>query len=331
VSELRGQRILVTGATGFVGGALARALVNAGADVHALARPKSDRSSLHDVDLAWHEGNVTKPRTLERALAGINCVVHAAGLLGRAGMPPGRYHEINVEGTKNVLRAAFAAGNHIRVLHVSSLGVLGVTTGKPATEDAPLAPRNRYERSKAGAEQIAHEFAARGLSVVIARPGFLYGPGDRHVLPLFQAIARGNFFYIDRGRHLCQPTYIDDAVSGMLSCLNLGASGEIYHFVGPQTVSFRQLAETIAIALQVGPPRLSLPRSIAMACANASEGFAKLVRRRPLLSCSAVDFFGDDRVFSTEKARQHLGYAPEHYLAGGIAETVSWYRQEDWL
>jgi nucleoside-diphosphate-sugar epimerase len=331
MTEHGGIRVCITGATGFLGGALARALALGGADVHALRRPTSERGALDDVKVTWHEGDVTDPATLERFLAGADWVVHAAGRLGEFGVPEAAYVAANVEGTRNVMAAALAGGpRQPRVLHLSSSGVLG-PTADAAGEDAPCRPTNAYERSKAAAEEVAREFVRKGLPVVLARPGFIYGPGDRHVLRLYQAIHRGRFFLIEGGRRRCQPTYVADAVAGMIACLRDGRPGEAYHLVGPRAVTFRELGEAIASALRVRPPRLSLPRWPVMMAAGGLELLGAVTHRRAPLTRNGVAFFSEDRVVSWQKARRELGYVPAHDIADGAARTVAWYRERRWL
>jgi nucleoside-diphosphate-sugar epimerase len=326
-----GMRIFITGTSGFVGGALTRRLAQHGAKIDALCRPGSDRSKLNDVAITWHEGDIALPSTLAGIFADVDWIIHAAGRLGEAGLPEAVYQRVNVDGTRNVLDAAYRSGGKPRVLHVSSPGVLGPTARGPATEDAPYAPSNPYERSKAAAEQVALEFAARGLPVVIARPEFMYGPGDRHVLRLFRAIQRGRFFYIDGGQHLCHPTFIDDAVAGMLLCMSRGRPGQVYHLAGPRPVSFRELGETMASALGVRQPRWSLPRWVSMLGARGLEALAQLIGWTPPLTRAAVAFFSEDRAFSWQKAHRELGYTPEHDLSTGLSTSVAWYRQQGWL
>jgi nucleoside-diphosphate-sugar epimerase len=264
-------------------------------------------------------------------MAGAEWIIHAAGRLGQVGVLEEVYHRLHVDGTRNVMAAALATGSQPRVLHVSSAGVLGPNTGGPAVEDAPYSPANPYQRSKAAAEQVALEFASRGLPVVICRPEFVYGPGDRHVLGLFRAVRRGRFFYIDGGQHFCHPTFVGDAVAGMLLCLRLGGSGKIYHITGPRPVTFRELGETIAIALGVRPPWVSLPRWAAMLGAIGLEVLGRVSGRKPPLSRAGVAFFSEDRLYSWQKAHEELGYTPECDLVTGVARTIAWYRQYGWL
>jgi nucleoside-diphosphate-sugar epimerase len=325
------MRVFITGATGFLGGALARTLAQEGVEVHALARPASDHSGMDGMAITWHEGDVTAPADLSDVMAGAAWVIHAAGRLGQAGVPEQEFHRLHVDGTRNVMAAALAMRSQPRVLHVSTAGVLGPTAGGPAAEDAPYAPSNPYERSKAAGERVALEFASRGLPVVICRPAFVYGPGDRHVLGLFQAVRGGRFFFIDGGRHLCHPTFIADAVAGMLLSLRGGHSGVTYHIAGPRAVTFRELGETIAAALGVPPPKFSLPRWSATLGAIALEALGQVSRWKPPLSRTGVAFFSEDRQYSWRRAHDELGYTPQYDVAAGAARAIAWYRQQGWL
>jgi len=325
------MRVFITGATGFLGAAVARALALEGHEVHALARPAADRSVLDGTPITWHDGDVTVPTSLRGAMDGAAWIIHAAGRLGQPGVPKEEYHRVHVEGTRNVMAAALAMSSQARVLHVSTTGVLGPVPGSPAMEDAPYAPANAYERSKAAAEQVALEFSLRGLPVAICRPGFVYGPGDRHVLGLFRAIRSGRFFFIDGGRHTCHPTFISDVASGMLLCLRHGRGGATYNIVGPRAVTFKELGRTIAAALGVKTPRLALPRWSAMLAAAGLELLGWASSRKPPLSRTGVAFFSEDRSYSWLRAHNELGYTPEYDLAAGVAQTVAWYRERGWL
>jgi nucleoside-diphosphate-sugar epimerase len=324
------MNVFLTGATGFIGGALARALVERGATVRALVRPQSPHRHAVDAAVEWVEGDICDAASLRGKLRDADAVVHAAGKLGAWGVAEATYYDLHVGGTRNVLEEAKRFGVS-RVLYVSSPGVLGPIYNGPAGEDAPPRPSNAYERSKAAAEQVAQLYARSGLPVVIARPEFVYGPGDTHVLGLFTAIAQSRFMLIDGGRHLCHPTFIDDAVDGMVRCLQRGRSGETYHLTGPRPVTFRELANVIADSLGVSRPRLSLPRPLVMAGSAVLEAAAVLTGKAPLLSRSAAAFFSEDRQFSYEKARTALDYEPQVDLRTGVAATVAWYRAEGLL
>lgn len=324
------MKVIVTGATGFVGGALVRALVARGDEVTAVARPSADRTVLADVPVRWVTGDVTQPDSLAGQFAGADALIHAAGMLGQAGVHEAAYTQLNVEGTRYVLAEAARVGIG-RVVHVGSPGVLGPIVGPPATEEAPLAPSNVYERSKAEAERIVLKAAEAGLPVVIVRPEFVYGVGDLHVLGLFRTVQRGLFFYVNGGRALCHPTYIGDAVAGTLLALDSGRVGQIYHLCGPQPVTFRELGEALADGLGVRRPWLSVPRPLAWGGAAVLEGVGKVLGVRPPIGRAGIEFFSDSRHFSFAKAHRELGYTPETTLAQGVAQTIAWYREKGLL
>ncbi|MBK8899843.1 MAG: NAD-dependent epimerase/dehydratase family protein [Anaerolineaceae bacterium] len=321
------MKVVVTGATGFVGGALVRALLAEGYDVLGVKRPSSTPRTSQPPTLTWATADVTHPASLRGLFDGTDWLIHAAGMLGQAGVPERAYFALHEQGTNNVLAEAEKAGVR-RILYVSSPGVLGPISGPPADETAPLAPSNPYERSKAAAEQVAQVYASAGLPVMIARPEFIYGPTDLHVLGLFKAVRDGRFFTIDGGHNTCHPTYIDDAVAGMLLAMRNGRPGHIYHITGPQPVTFRELGQTIAAALDVPPPRLNLPRWLAWLGAAGLEIGMGLINKPPPLSRTGVAFFSEDRCFSWQKAHADLGYTPQFDLERGVAETVAWYREK---
>ena len=324
------MKVAVTGATGFVGGALVRALVAEGHNVVAVKRPSPAKSALQNLPITWVTADVTNRASLHGVFDGADWLIHAAGMLGQAGVPENAYFQLHEQGINNVLAEAEEAGVS-RILYVSSPGVLGPISGPPAAEDAPLAPSNPYERSKAAAEQVAQLYIRGGLPVIIARPEFIYGPTDLHVLGLFKAVRDGRFFTINGGQHTCHPTYIADAVAGILLALQKGQPGQIYHITGPEPVTFRQFGDTIAAALHVSLPRFNFPRWLVWLGAAGLELVGKLLNKQPLLSRTGVDFFSEDRHFSWKKACAELGYKPLYDLQRGVAETVAWYRENDLL
>jgi nucleoside-diphosphate-sugar epimerase len=260
--------VLVTGSTGFIGRALVRALIARGETVRALVRPSSDLDRLAGLAVETVAGDVLQPETLPPALDGVVVVYHLAGMLGRYGVPESAYHALHVEGTCNVLCAC--AGRPIeRIVYCSSPGMLGaVEPGEPPRDErAPHRPTGVYERSKSAAEQAALPLAAeQNLPLVIARPEFVYGPGDRHVVGLYRNIQRGTFFYIGTGDCVCHPSYIDDVVAGLIACASPRARPlEAYHVCGPRPVTIRELVTAIAAALDARPPTLHLPRALVRA------------------------------------------------------------------
>jgi nucleoside-diphosphate-sugar epimerase len=325
--------IAVTGATGFLGGAVARALSARGERVLAVVRGSSDLRTLDQAGIPSAVADVVDGGGLRQAFAGATRVIHAAGMLGRAGARDADYLRVHVDGTLNVVQAARDAGV-LRVVHVSRPGLLGpIPRGAPdAGEDARPAPTNPYERSKAAAEEALRDDASKhGPIAVVVRPEFVYGPGDRHVLRLFRAIQRRRFFYFGRGDALCHPTYVDDAVAGLVAAADRGEPGRVYHIAGPRPLSIRELAETFARALGVAPPFLRLPERPVRLALGLLEPLARRARIALPLTSSGVDFFTFDRHFSVERARDELGYRPSIGLAEGAQRAVRWYEDEGLL
>ncbi|CUS04013.2 Dihydroflavonol-4-reductase [Candidatus Promineifilum breve] len=335
------MRVVITGATGFIGGAMARRLAAEGADILALSHSGLHTARPADLPITWRNADITDPATLDGAFDGADWVVHAAGLLGRAGIPEETYRRVNAEGARHVFAAVAAAradgrmAESSRLLHLSSAGVLGPLPRHDqlahVDEAAPLAPSNAYERSKALGEHFAREFALAGLPLVVARPEFVYGPGDIHVLGLFRTVQRGLFFYVGNGGNTCHPTYIDDLVEGLLLCLRLGAAGETYQITGPRPVTFRELAETIAAEVGARPPWLRVPPPVAWLGAAGLEVAGRLTGRPVPLSRTGVAFFSENRRSTYAKAQRDLGYTPLVDLPEGVGRSVAWYRGEGLL
>ena len=326
--------VLVTGGTGFLGGALVRALAACGQRVRVLVRPTSDQGRLDGLPVEPVVGDVTRPETLAQAVDGVHTVYHLAGMLGRFGVPEAAYHALHVDGTCNLLRAC--AGGHLkRFVYSSSPGMLGQVApgGPPRDETAPHRPTSIYERSKSAAEKAALPLAAAlGVPLVIARPEFVYGPGDEHVLGLFRSIQRGTFFYIGSGNSLCHPSYIDDVVAGLLACAGKRVRPlEAYHICGPRPVTIRELATAVAAALEVKAPSLHLPKWLVSAGAWAAERAASVLHIDPPFTLEGVRFFTESRAFSIARAWNELGWRPEVGIEEGARRSVAWYREQGWL
>lgn len=323
------MRVVVTGANGFVGAALIHALAAAGHEIVGFVRPQSDCERLADVQLEYRKGDIRQTQTLDGVFEGADWVIHSAGKLGEAGVAESVYEAVHVAGTRNVLTAVQAQAPTARVLHIGTPGVIGPLPKGTTTfpdETAAAAPSNMYERTKWSGEQMALSFAARGLDVRIVRPEFVYGPTDVHVAGLFRAIQRGIFFFIGDGENTCHPSYIDDVVDGMLLALEKGVSAETYHITGPHPVTWRHFTGLIAAELGVKPPRIRVPRALAMAGAFVGEKVLPLIGKKPPLSRTGVAFFSENRGTNWVKAGRDLGYEPRYNLKDGIARTVAWYK-----
>lgn len=322
---------LVTGGTGFIGRHLVATLLQRGARVRVLAR---DRRRAADLDprVEVVPGDLTEPGDVGRAVAGIEVVFHLAGQIQPTAEGTAVYGRSNVDGTANLLAACRALPVSAFV-HVSSVGAMGPLAELPAHEGTPCRPDQVYGVTKHEGEQLARQAGlADGLPVVIVRPAWVYGPGDRRTLRLFAAIQRGRFVRVGSGRTHVHPVYVGDVVEGLLRCATTPkALGETYILAGPEPVRLRELCALIAELEDVRPPRLAIPRSLAWLGAAAAEGAVRLAGRRPLVHRRQLEFFLRDQLFSTAKAREELAWVPATSLRDGLRRTIAWYREHGLL
>ena len=323
------MRVLVTGATGFTGGHLARFLASQGDDVRVLVRnePPPDLSRFEVA-----RGDVRDRDAVVRAAAGVDVVYHIAAIYRQAGVSGGMYRAVNAQAVATVVGAARAGGAR-RVVHCSTVGVHGDIEHPPANEDAPLKPGDVYQETKLEGERIAREAAARtGVDVVIARPTGIYGPGDRRLLKLFRGVARRRFVILGDGRIYYHLTYIDDLVAGFRLCGTVpAAAGQTYILAGAEVTTLDELVGLIAREAGVPPPTLHLPVWPFWTAGALCEALCAPFGIEPPLYRRRVDFFTKSRAFDITRARQELGYAPAVGLREGIRRTLEWYRRAGWI
>lgn len=323
--------VLVTGATGFTGGHLARHLARAGHRVAALVRPASvaRADSLRADGIDIRTGDLADATAVADACRGAEVVYHIAATYREAGQTSAAYTRVNVDGTRHVLEGAASAGAR-RVVHCSTGGVHGHIEHPPANENAPLAPGDVYQRTKLDAERVAGEFGRRGgIEVVIARPIGIYGPGDMRFLKMFRGIARGRFPMLGRGDVFYHLTYIDDLVRGFQLCGEVpAAAGRTYILAGPEYTTLSELVALIAAELKVPPPRLHFPVWPVWLAGAVCEAICIPLGIDPPLFRRRVDFYRKSRAFDTTRACQELGYTPTIDVKTGIHLTAEWYRQQ---
>jgi dihydroflavonol-4-reductase len=301
-------KVLVTGATGLLGCAIARELVGRGHGVRALVRPSSDLAPLAGLSVEVARGDVLDAASVRVALAGCDAVVHAAGL-PRIGADPVETRAVNVEGAEIVLGAALTEGV-ARAVHTSSTSVMGGTRAPALLDETTRGDAEAlgigYFASKVAAERVALALAARGLPLVVVRPSFVLGPGDTHrsSASLVVALARRRIpAYVDGGASFCD---VRDVAAAHVTALERGRTGEVYVLAGHNLELGEMFARTCALA-GVTPPR-RLPLGIALAVAAGQEAFARVTGRRPGMTRELVRAAALYTFASSARAQRELGY-----------------------
>ena len=326
------MRVLVTGATGFLGVNLVQRLLAGCESVRVLTRSAAKAALLAKQGADPVVGEITDRQTSSAALQGVEIVYHLAGRLFAPGVPAAEYYRTHVEGTRALLDCCREQPSLRRFVHVSTTGVLGVTGERPADESAPSAPTNAYEQTKWKAELLVREALQQGLPAVIVRPGLVYGPGDLHLLGFFRTIQRGLFRPIGSQPVWLHPIYVDDLIEAFLCCgQHPQAVGECFHMAGQKPVTIATLSSTIAAALGVAPPRGMIPLPPALAVAAVGDLLPARLKPLAPLTRSRLDFLTHSRVYDVTKAQQVLGFVAATDLPVGIAQTVAWYRQQGYL
>jgi dihydroflavonol-4-reductase len=319
------MKVLVTGATGFTGGHLARTLTAAGQSVRALIRPGSDSRRLAATGVEIVEGQLTNEADVRNAAAGCERVFHVAAAFRSAKHGDQYYWDVNVGGTLNVLAAARAHGCE-RVVHCSTGGVHGHIDEPPAAETYRFRPDDIYQRTKVEAELAVAAAANDGLSTTIVRPGAIYGEGDLRFLPLFRAIQQRRFVMIGSGKTRLHMVHVDDLVRGMLLAGSRPeARGETFLIAGPEAPTLNELAATVAEAVGAPRTKLHVPVWPVYATAWLCEQLCKPLRLEPPLHRRRVGFFTHHREFDISKARAIIGYEPRVTVAEGVRRAAAWY------
>lgn len=322
------MRAFITGASGFVGTHLVNKLLKNNWSVRILIH-KNNISDSKNCEVIL--GDIGERKVLEDALKETDVLFHLAAALGGSLIDRNEFYRINAAGTKNVLDAAFKAGVK-KAVHFSSAGVLGAVRNNEAVDEAyPTHPISPYDLSKLEGENIALNKAKEGKPVLVIRPGWVYGPGDRRTFKLIRAIARKKFILVTRGQARQTPVFIDDLLQGVLQCVEQGRDGEIYNIAGNEALTVRHIVENIAAATNSTIPKLTLPLFPTKVAAWKLEKAFRLFKKEAPLTSGKLAFFIHPKPLSIQKAARELGYVPQTLFQEGMAQTVNWYREQGWL
>jgi nucleoside-diphosphate-sugar epimerase len=329
------MRIVVTGATGFIGCQLAQILAGLGHDLVATGRAASAVESarlerLEKAGVRVEVGSLLDPGFAGALTKACEIVIHLAAAQHEGNVPDSYFRDINVRGTRLLLEAAISAGAR-RFVYGSTIGVYGAASDQELTELSATRPENIYAVTKLEAEQLVKAHSSQ-IETCIGRISETYGPGDFRLLKLFRAIDRGRFVMLGSGENVRQVIYVDDLAAGLLlAAQHPGAVGQIFVFAGTEVMTTNSMVVQIAAALQRQPPRIHVPVWPFRAAAAILERTLRPLGIQPPLTQRRLDFFTKSFLFSTAKYRQMLGFAPRVSFAEGAATTADWYRKQGYL
>lgn len=322
------MKVLVTGATGFVGGAVARALVRTGVDVRVLARPESDLQNLQGLEVERLAGDLRDPASLRKSLNGCQQLYHVAAHYALWAKDPAIFYDINVTGTRNLLEAARETGIE-RTVYCSTIGTIGLPAGGGlGTEDTPVSldqMAGHYKRSKYLAEQEVLKLAKSGLSVVIVNPSAPVGIADVRPTPTGQVIVdfmKGRMpAYIETGMNVVD---VDDVATGHLLAMQKGRQGERY-ILGCKNLMLRELFEILSRLTGVKAPSIKLPRWAILPLAYLNQWTANLTGHPPRIPLEGVKMAKYNMHYDCSKAIRELGI-PQTPPEIALEKAVRWFR-----
>lgn len=326
------MEVLVTGATGFVGGALVDRLLKQRWQVTAFVRRGSKIVSLKRKNVKLVFGDITDSTSVKKAVKGIDVVFNSAAALPHHKLADSSYWKVNVDGVKNVMEAAKTWGVK-RVVHISTVGIFGATSRRGVGEKARPKLSDIYSITKLEGEKIAWKYVREGLPVVIIRPTIAYGPGDTRpgFLDLFVLIKKGMFISIGKGNNFFHTIYLENLVDAlMLAAVRKSAVGQDFIIGDEPCPTMGQIVETIAKVQGKKLPGFYLPKRLALMTGLVFDLAQKFGLPAPLNS-RRVKFITEEKKFRIEKAKRVLGYRAKISLDDGIEKTYDWYRKNGYL
>ena len=321
--------LLVTGATGLVGGAIARASAANGWQVRALVRDLDRAAPLAADGVELCEGSLNDADSLHHACQGVTHAVHCAAKVGDWGSIDD-YRHVNVDGTRLLIDSLESCGRLERLIHISSLGVYEARDhhGTDETEEPNVSGIDGYTLTKAESERLVLDRAKNGqLPAIILRPGFVYGAGDQNVIPrIVERLRSKQFAFLGSGDQLLNNIYVENIVHAVERAFAVDSThcGDVFNITDPRLVSKQEFIFAIADAFGLGRPTKHVPLAVARVLAATLEAAYRMLGKKeaPLLSKARYKFLGLNLDFSDDKARRILGYDPQIDFAEGMAETL---------
>lgn len=331
------MKVLVTGATGFIGSHLVKRLVDDGHYVRCLVRKTSNVDELKELNINFAYGDIQEKKSLEEAVEGKEIIYHLIGigsLSANSEEEFKQFYEINVLGIKNLLDALLSKNPNIKkVIYLSSTAAVGLQNGI-INEETPCIPVTPYQKSKYESEKLILDYYEKhGLPITIIRPCMVYGPGSLHseILRMCKFIERGVFPLFNNGNNSVPLVYVTDLVQGITLAAEKTKGGKIYFMTNDKISTMNQIIDVISQTMGVRVFRIKIPKRFAKFCAYILENIALMFKFKPIITRERINSMTTNRGFSIEKAKKELGYNPNVPMEEGIKETVRWYKEKGLL
>ena len=328
------DRVLITGASGFIGYHLVKAAQEAGLEVHAAVRPSSDVTRLKELNPVFVYADFSSQESLEALIkdGGYRYIIHAAGATRAKNEET--YNLINAKYTVNLAQAAMVLEKPLkRFVFLSSLAALGPVQydGAPITEDITPAPVTRYGKSKLLAEQ--NLLNLKGLNVTMIRPTAVYGEGEKDILLLFKTLSRGLDAYIGRKPQRLSFVYAKDLADVTISAMLMeGQGNEVYNISDGHGYEKYELADEFRKLNKKSALRIHIPLSVFSAAVTVLGFWYRFSKATPVLNQEKLnELTAPNWICSIEKAQKELNYNPTYTLNTGLSETLRWYKEKGWL
>lgn len=317
---------LVTGAGGYVGGAVVKELLSQGVNVRAMIRRREQAQALSAMGVEVAVADLLDEQAVRTAVSGCSRVVHIAALFRQGGVSAKRFSEVNVTGTQILLDASIAAGVS-RFIHCSTVGVHGHIEFPPANEESPFNPGDFYQRTKLDGERLVRSYFERGdLHGAVIRPAMVYGPHDVRTMKLFKMLANGTFVYVGSGDALVHFVDVRDlARSFFLALQNEELKNEVFIVAGETSLRLKEMNNLISTLMGVRPPSLHLPVRLMQELGSICEAICTPLGIEPPIFRRRVDFFTKNRSFDCTKARKILEFTPAQSLVGELLNIIESY------
>lgn len=332
--NLRGNKMLVTGAAGFIGGALFKRLAEYGLDVVGTVLYPQEAEQLRDRGYCTEVLDLASDGEWEPLLNGIDIVFNIAAMFMETEHGEAMYRKVNVDGTLKLVKTAARCGVK-RFVHCSTVGVHGDVKQVPCKETSPFNPMDEYHRTKLEGELAVLDFArklpADTMVVTVNRPAMVYGPGDVRMLKLFKSVVSGHFRMIGPGKVFAHLGYIDDQVDSFLLCAVKPREAvhlEAFNIASGRYITLNELVSSIASAAGTNVSKIKIPVGPVWLAGLLCEMICRPFGIRPPIFRRRVGFFTHNRAFDLSKARDKLGYVSKVEHDQGIPATLAWYRRQ---